>query len=69
MCSYRCLTEEGFTQEIVNHQENYVHLLTCAHTQGDERLWLDAKIFILKKKRGIPNHKLQSLLDKYSWEM
>jgi len=67
--SYRCLTSEGFIHETVNHQENYVDPLTGAHTQGVERSWLDAKISILKKKRGVPIHMLQSHLDQYCWKM
>jgi len=67
--SYQCLTSEGFIHETVNHQENDVDPLTGAHTQGVERSWLDAKISILKKKRGVPIHMLQLHMDQYCWKM
>ena len=57
---------EGYTHETVNHQENYVDPFTGAHSQAIERSWLDAKIKILKKIRGVPLTMLQSHLDVYS---
>lgn len=67
--AYRCLTSEGFDHETVNHQENYVDPFTGAHTQGVERSWLDSKISILKKKRGVPIPMLQGHLDHFCWKM
>lgn len=67
--AYRSLTTEGYVHETVNHQENYVDPESGAHTQGIERSWLDAKIGILKKKRGVPLYLLQSHLDRYCWDM
>lgn len=67
--AYRCLTDEGYEHESVNHQENYVDPVTGAHTQSIERSWLDAKVKILKKMRGVPLHMLQGHLDEYCWRM
>lgn len=67
--AYHCLTNEGFDHETVNHQENYVDPGTGAHTQAIERSWLDAKIKIMRKQRGVPLHMLQSHLDYYCWQM
>jgi len=67
--AYSVLTREGFRHKTINHQQDYVDPATGAHTQGIERTWLDAKISILKKKRGVPPYNLQSHLDQYCWRM
>jgi transposase len=67
--AYGSLTQEGYVHETVNHQQHYVDPDTGAHTQAIERSWLDAKIDILKKKRGVPLYQLQSHLDYYCWHM
>lgn len=67
--AYRCLPAEGFVHETVNHQRNYVDPMTGAHTQAIERSWLDAKIKILRKMRGVPVATFQSHLDYFCWRM
>ena len=67
--AYSALPGEGFRHETVNHQQNCVDPITGAHTQGVERTWPDAKLSILKKKRGVPLYLLQSHLDHYCWKM
>lgn len=67
--AYRGLTAAGFRHDTVNHQKNYVDPTTGAHTQGIERSWLDAKVTVLKKKRGVPLYLLQGHLDHYCWQM
>ena len=49
----------------MNRQEHYVDPDTGAHTQRVERSWLDAKISIMKKERGVPQLTLESHLDFY----
>jgi len=66
---YSSLTAEGFLHETVNLQENYIDPTSGAHTQAIERLWLCAKVSILKKKRGGLMYHLQSHLDHYCWRM
>lgn len=66
--AYKCLPAEGFRHETVNHQVNYVDPTSGAHTQGIERSWLDAKVEILRKKRGVPLYLLQGHLDFYCWQ-
>ena len=67
--AYRCLRNIGYEHKTVNHQQNYVDPHSGAHTQSIERSWLDAKIDILKKKRGVPQQHLQSHLDHYCWKI
>jgi len=67
--AYCSLAQVGYVHKMVNHQEHYVDPDTGAHTQGIEWSWLDAKIQILKKKRGVPLHLLQSHLDHYCWQL
>lgn len=67
--AYSSLTTEGFSHETVNHQQHFVNQTTGTHTQAVERSWLDAKISILTKKRGVPLYQLQSHLDHYCWQM
>ena len=67
--AYHCLGNIGYQHKTVNHQDNYVDPTSGAHTQGIERSWLDAKIDILQKKRGVPTHHFQSHLDHYCWKM
>ena len=67
--AYRCLTSRGFVHKTVNHQISYVDANTGAHTQNIERSWLDAKIKLLKKMRGVPLNHLQSHLDHYCWRL
>ncbi len=57
-----CLKSKGFAHHTVNRHNNYVDPDIRAHTQAVERSWLDAKIYILKKKRGVPISMLQSHL-------
>ena len=53
--AYRCLTSEGFDYYTVNHQQNFVDPITAgAHTHSIERSWLDSKVKILRKMRGVP---------------
>jgi transposase-like protein len=58
--AYRGLRDLGFDHRTVNHQEAYVDGQTGVHTQSIERSWLDAKVKILKKSRGVPMAHLQS---------
>lgn len=67
--AYNRLNQLGYIHDTVNHQENYVDPETGAHTQGIERSWLDAKIKILKKMRGVPVAHMQSHLDYISWKI
>ena len=53
--------------ETVNHQENFIDPGSGAHTQAIERSWLDAKVRILKKMRGVTSEHLQSHLDHVCW--
>ena len=65
--AYRRLNQIGFQHLTVNHQHEYVNNNSGAHTQGIERSWLDSKIEILKKKRGVPHAMLQGHLDEFCW--
>lgn len=67
--AYRCLTSCGFIPKTLNHQMSYVDANTVAHTQNIDRSWLDAKIKLLKKMRGVPLYHLQSHLDHYCWRL
>lgn len=67
--SYSTLTTKGFRHATVCHQENFVDPVTGVHTQLIERTWLDAKVKILKKQRGVPLKNLQSHLDEVSWRI
>lgn len=67
--AYDCLGDNGFVHRKVCHQRNYVNPANGAHTQRIERSWLDAKVKILKKQRGVPAHHLQSHLNYYCWRM
>jgi len=68
--AYNCLTSRGFVHKIVNHQTSYnVDLNIGAHAQSIKRSWLDAKIKLLKKMRGVPLNHLQSHLDHYCWRL
>jgi hypothetical protein len=53
--AYGNLNAIGYSHFMVNHQDNYVDPVTGVNTQATERSWLDAKIRILKKMRGVPN--------------
>lgn len=64
---YNGLTARGFVHKKVNHSENYVDPNTGAHTQGIERAWRTAKLY-LRTEMG--NRTLfQSHLDKAAWMM
>lgn len=65
--AYRCLPSLGFQHHTVNHQENFVDPDTGAHTQSIERSWLDAKVKLMKKMRGVPKQHFQSHLDHVCW--
>ncbi|KAK5637860.1 hypothetical protein RI129_000143 [Pyrocoelia pectoralis] len=67
--AYRSLNTLGYRHLTVNHQQNYVDPASGANTQSIERSWLDAKIKILRKMRGVPNQLLQSHLDHYCWKL
>lgn len=67
--AYGNLNQLGYQHHTVNHQQNYIDPVTGAHTQGIERSWLDAKIRILKKMRGVPRQHFQSHLDHYCWKL
>ena len=67
--AYSNLNAIGFIHKTVNHQRNYVDPGSGAHTQGIESSWLNAKINILKKKRGVPTAMLQSHLDHFCWKV
>ena len=64
--AYATLNTLGFDHYNVNHQQAYVNQVTGAHTQAIERSWLDSKIRILKKMRGVPATTFRSHLD-YCW--
>ena len=58
-----------FNHSTVNHQQNYVNPRDGTHTQKIERSWLEAKIRILKKMRGVPMETFQSHLDFICWKI
>lgn len=64
---YNGLTNAGFTHETVNHSGNYVDPNTGYHTQGIERAWRTAKVYLY---RAMGNRRLfQSSLDEAAWRM
>jgi len=63
--TYCSLRAKGFEHKTVNHQHNYVDPFTGAHMQG----WLETKISILKRKKGVTASTFQSHLNKYCWRM
>ena len=65
--SYSDLIHLNYNHQTVNHQVNYVDPATGAHTQAIERSWLDSKIRILQKMRGVPANTFQSHLDYLCW--
>lgn len=65
--AYSDLIHMNYIHQTVNHQVNYVDPTTGAHTQGIERSWLDSKIRILKKMRGVTANTFQSHLDYFCW--
>lgn len=67
--AYTTLRNHGFIHHTVNHQESYVNPANGVHTQGIERSWLDAKVKLLKKMRGVPIASFQSHLDHYCWKV
>lgn len=67
--AYRCLKDNGYIHNTVNHQQNYVDQLTKAHTQSIERSWLDAKTKIMKTMRGTTMQLLKSHLYHYCWKV
>lgn len=67
--AYGNLNAIGFHHSTVNHQENYVDPVTGANTQAIERSWLDCKVRILKRMRGVPKNLLQTHLDHFCWKV
>ena len=68
--AYGCSEADDYRHSTsVNHQENYVNPDTGAHTQGLECSWLDSKVAIMKKKKGVALYLLQGYLDHYCWKM
>ncbi len=65
--AYLVLNRLNYIHQTVNHQVHYVEPATGAHTQAIERSWLDSKIRILKKMRGVNAKTFQSHLDYYCW--
>ena len=65
--SYWCLTFLGFEHDTLNHQQNFIDPHSGAHTQAIERSWLDAKVKLMKKMRGVPKQHFQSHLDHVCW--
>lgn len=64
---YNALGNHGFVHKTVNHSENYVDPETGYHTQGIERAWRTAKLY-LRTEMG--NRRLfQSHLDEAAWKM
>jgi hypothetical protein len=49
--AYGNLNAIGYSNFMVNHQENYVDPVTGVNTQAIGRSWLDAKIRILRVKK------------------
>ena len=47
--AYSNLNTMGYQHSTANHQQHYVDSGTGAHTQANERSWLDAKMMILKR--------------------
>jgi len=64
---YRCPPSLGYQHGTADHQQNFVDPDSGAHTQSIDRLWLDAKVKILKKMRGVPQQQLESHLDHVCW--
>jgi len=60
---------KSFHHSTANHQQNYVNPTTGAHTETIEWLWLDPRISILKRKRGVLLYQYQIHLDHYCWQM
>ncbi|KAF2899012.1 hypothetical protein ILUMI_07163 [Ignelater luminosus] len=66
--AYSTLNQLDYIHQTVNHQEDYVDPVSLVHAQRIEKLWLDAKIQILKKMQKVPLQHLQSHLDYFSWK-
>ena len=64
---YNCLSSLGFIHKTVNHSTNFVDPISGAHTQGVERAWIEAKMW-LKRSRG-NRTLLQSHLDEAAWRI
>ncbi len=62
---YVRLRENGYTHYTVNHSQNFVNPTTHYHTQGIERMWVDAKMYM--KHARHPGPLLQSHLDECTW--
>lgn len=66
--AYSYFNNLNYIHQTVNHQTNYVDPVTGAHIQAIERSWLDSKIRILKKMRGVTPQTFQSHLDYFCWQ-
>ena len=62
---YSKLSQDGFIHRTVNHSRWFVNPRTGVHTQGIERLWVDAKAVMKRHRHATPL--LQSHLDELSW--
>ena len=58
-----------FNYSTVSHQKSYINPQDGTHTQNIERSWIEAKIRILKKMRGVPMQTFQSHLDFICWKI
>jgi len=65
--SYNRLSSLGYIHHTVNHSQNYVDPNTGYHTQGIERMWVEAKLWLKKARR--PNHLMQGHLDELTWKL
>ena len=62
---YARLREDGYRHETVNHSGWFIYPNTGVHTQGIERLWVDAKSIMKRHRHTTPL--LQSHLDTVAW--
>ncbi len=58
-------SEDGYIHQKVYHSKWFVDPVSGSHTQGIERMWVDAKSGLREHRR--PTHLLQSHLDEIAW--
>ena len=63
--AYNSLSQHGYIHKTVIHEENYVDLVSSAHTQAAERQWVEVRAW-WRRSRG-SSRLLQSHFDEISW--
>lgn len=65
---YNSITQlsQSYTHNTVNHSQNFVDLVTKAHTQNIERMWRDVKR-VKRRYEGIPHSQVDSHISRYLW--